>query len=73
MTYPKTYNPNVHDAMTPEEAAIDIVDAQVADGTCPEDSAHLRKVQFMHDIKFTRSAEERRKQKELDDSSSSSG
>jgi hypothetical protein len=49
--------------MTAEEAAIDIVNAQVADGTCPEDYADLRIVQFTHDISFTRAAEARRNEK----------
>jgi hypothetical protein len=73
MTLPKTYNQNTHDSMTAEEAAIDIVNAQVADGACPEDYADMRIVQFTHDISFTRAAEVRRNEKSLDDSSSSSG
>jgi hypothetical protein len=60
MTLPKTYIQNVHDVMTAEEAAIDIVNAQVADGTCPEDYADMRIVQFTHDITFTRASQARR-------------
>jgi hypothetical protein len=60
MTLPKTYIQNVHDAMTAEEAAIDIVNAQVADGTCPEDYADFRIIQFTHDITFTRASQARR-------------
>lgn len=60
MTLPRTYNRDVHDPMTAEEAAIDIVNKQVADGSCPEDYAKLRIIQYTHDITFTRRAEARR-------------
>jgi len=63
MPLPKTYNQDVHDPMTAEEAAVDIVNTQVANGTCPEDYATLRIVQFTHDISFTRASEARRNEK----------